>query len=322
MAVSRFASSHPWQLALLGLLAAGWLTGCGTAPTFTPSPDSASSVDASGRGTLSAEVAQHDFAADAAAPESANSVAPGAADLAKPAPQLVKRAELKLVLSSVDEGITAVTQLAQQLQGDLLGLQDWHPQQTNVPRQVSLTLRVPQQSFEVALDQIRQLGDIQQQSVTAEDVSDQLVDLEARLRNLRQSEAALLEIMDRSGKISEVLEVSRELSTVRESIERLAAQQQQLSRQVSYSTITLTLTSAVATAPNARPLEETLGSTWQAAAQSVSGFTVDLLKLSLWLLAYSPYWAVVIILALIGYRWQQRPRQPSREDPAVESAGQ
>lgn len=247
------------------------------------------------------------------ATQSAAVTAPGTSNaIPQAAPQLVKRADLSLIVGDVNQSVATVTQMTRQLQGDLLNLQDWQPQQTQTPRQVSLTLRIPQQNLDAALEQLRQLGDIQQQSVTAEDVSDQLVDLAARIRNLRQSETALLKIMDRSGKISEVLEVSRELSSVRESIERLDAQQQQLKRQVAYSTINLNLTSAIATPVNPRPLGETLGTSWQAATQSVGDLTTGLLKISLWLLAYSPYLALIAAIAFWGYRLRQQPR---RQEP-------
>ena len=113
--------------------------------------------------------------------------------------------------------------------------------------------------------------------------------------------------MERSGEIADVLEVSRELSNVRESIERIDAQQQTLKRRVAYSHIYLTLNSPTVAVAPLRPAGETLGNTWQAATRSVKAFTLGGLKVGLWLLAYSPYLALVVLLALGGYRLR-RPR--------------
>lgn len=308
------------RLTLCGALAsATLLAGCGSAPnTLSRSQsDGMGSTEALEMPQAPAPSAGMDSAvmskvAEAPQPGATSGVSDPAP---KSAPQLIKQVELTLILDNIDGGIATLSQLTRQLQGDVLALQDWQPQQNNTPRQVTFTLRVPQQNLDKALEQIRLLGDVQQQSITATDVSDQLVDLTARLRNLRQSETALLKIMERSGKISEVLEVSRELSSVRESIERIDAQQQQLKRQVAYSTINLTLTSAIAVSPNPRPLAETLGSSWQSATHSVGTLTVGLLKVSLWLLAYSPYLAVVAAIAFLGYRWQrQGTRMTSSEE--------
>lgn len=231
-------------------------------------------------------------------------------DIGQPTPQLVKQASLELMLTDIDGAIDQVQTILQQANGDMLSLQDYRSPE-GVAEQVSLTLRVPQSELDRVLEALRSLGTVQQQSLTAEDVSSQLVDLDARLKNLRQSEAALLQIMERSGEISHVLEVARELSTVRESIERLAAQQQNLKRQVAYSQIYLALQSPITQVPPLRPVGETLGNTWETATQSVKVFTVSGLKLGLWLLAFSPYWALLAAAGYGGYRlWHHSQAQP------------
>ncbi|OKH44789.1 hypothetical protein NIES30_21375 [Phormidium tenue NIES-30] len=243
----------------------------------------------------------------------AGEIAPAPSDIGQPAPQLVKQASLVLVLTDIDAAVDQVQAILQQAQGDLLSLQD-HRSPEGTAQQVTLTLRVPQAELDGVLNALRPLGTVQQQSLTAEDVSSQLVDLDARLKNLRQSEAALLKIMERSGEISHVLDVARELSTVRESIERMAAQQQNLKRQVAFSQIYLTLQSPVTQVTPLRPVGETLGNTWESATQSVKAFTVSGLKLGLWLLAFSPYWVLLAAVGYGGYRlWHHRTAQPDAE---------
>lgn len=235
-----------------------------------------------------------------------------------PAPQLVKTASLTLITTDVDTAVSRIKTLVDQAGGDLLNLQDYRTPEGIAP-EVSLTLRVPQAQLEQVIEAIRPLGTVQSQTITAEDVSDQLVDLTARLRNLHKSEESLLKIMDRSGDMADVLQVSRELSTVRDGIERLAAQQQQLQRQVAYSTLTITLQSPVAATVPLRPLGETLGQTWQTASRSMQEFSVGLLKLSLWLLAYSPYLLLIGGIGFWGHRfWRHRNRSPQpRPEPAA-----
>lgn len=241
-------------------------------------------------------------------------IEPVPSDIGQPTPQLVKQASLVLVLTDIDAAVTQVQSIIQQAQGDVLSLQD-HRSPEGTAQQISLTLRVPQAELDKVLESLRPLGTVQQQSLTAEDVSSQLVDLDARLKNLRQSETALLQIMERSGEISHVLEVARELSTVRESIERMAAQQQNLQRQVAFSQIYLTLQSPVAQVTPLRPVGETLGNTWESATQSVKAFTVSGLKLGLWLLAFSPYWVLLAAVGYGGYRlWHHHTTQPETAD--------
>ncbi|MEL6138601.1 MAG: DUF4349 domain-containing protein [Cyanobacteria bacterium J06628_6] len=269
------------------------ITGCAAAPNLTEAGD------------VSAEAVQ-------TAGEVAQSPVDDSADLVEtsvPAgrPQLIKRASLTLEVESVDEQLSTITRLVTAEQGDILDLQDRQPEGSR--RSAFLRIRVPQNRLDTLIERLADLGTVENRTVTAEDVSTQLVDLQARVRNLRKSEEALLEIMDRSGSIADVLEVSRELSNVRQQIEQLDAQYKNLQTQVSYSTLELTLQSPVAAAVrDARPLGKTLGTTWQSATRSVGELTTGLLQLGLWLLAYSPYLAVVAISATLGYRTLRRPR--------------
>lgn len=219
-------------------------------------------------------------------------------------PQLIKRAQLNLVVDSIDVSLKNASQIIRTHQGDILDLQD--NQIEAVQRTAYLRIRVPQSNLDPLLVSLGELGTIQQQGLSAEDVSTQIVDAQARLRNLRKSEESLLKIMERSGEISHVLEVSRELNRVREQIEQIDARVQNLQTQVRYSTVDLTLSAAVASQSIGRPLSETIGATWRDATQSVGDITVGLMQLGLWLLAYSPYLLIVTIAAVLGYRTLKR----------------
>jgi len=227
--------------------------------------------------------------------------------------KLIKHATLQVAIDDMDPAIAAVSDILAQYQGDLLQLSDADSQGQEY-RQMNLQLRVPQANLEAALTALRSLGTVETQSISAEDVSTQLVDLQARVRNLRKSEESLLEIMERSGSIAEVLEVSRELSTVREAIERHEAQVNNLQNRVAYSTISLTLVSTQTLESPASPVGETLSQTWQTASSSMRALSVALLQLSLWLLAFSPYIGILVLSGWAGRRYWQRQRSP--ETPA------
>lgn len=215
-------------------------------------------------------------------------------------PQLIKRAQLSLAVDSIDNSLKSASQLIRTQQGDILDLQD--NQIEAVQRTAYLRIRVPQANLDSLLESLSALGTVQQQGLSAEDVSTQIVDAQARLRNLRKSEESLLKIMERSGEISHVLEVSRELSRVREQIEQIDARVQNLKTQVRYSTVDLTLLATVPTQSVGRPLGTTIRATWRNATESVGDLTIGLMKISLWLLAYSPYLLVVAIASVVGHR--------------------
>jgi hypothetical protein len=112
----------------------------------------------------------------------------------------------------------------------------------NQPRGASLTLRVPVAQLSVVLEQIRNLGRVTQEQLSTEEVTEQVVDLEARLRNARSTEQRLIAVLNtRTGKVADILEVEREIARTRESIERMEAQRQNLLRRVELATVSVTL---------------------------------------------------------------------------------
>lgn len=230
------------------------------------------------------------------------------------APQLVKTASMEMVVVSVEESIKQITSTVRQQKGDILSLEDSQANPRDRHR-ATLQLRIPQEKLEATLETLAKLGTVQNQNLSSEDVSNQLVDSAARLKNLRKTEAALLEIMNRSGSVADILKVAQEVSTVRQSIEQIDAQLQNLQNQVAYSKVTINL-QALATGSSATPaLGLQLQETWQQATSSLGGLTTSLLKLLLWLLVYSPYWAL-IFLTIYGYKhWFDKKKSVTISTP-------
>ncbi len=105
-----------------------------------------------------------------------------------------------------------------------------------------ITYRIPADRWEDALDLLRGLNGLTTKVVTehteAVEVTGQVVDLEARIRNLQASEVALQGIAERATKISDVLEVQARLTDVRGQIEELTAQLKDLNDRAGYATLT------------------------------------------------------------------------------------
>jgi hypothetical protein len=105
-----------------------------------------------------------------------------------------------------------------------------------------LVLRVPNENFSAFFEQVKAEGEVQHSETGTEDVTDRVVDLEARLTNLRAERDRLRTLYDRANETEDVLAVGRELSDTQEEIERLEAQLRTLEGRVAYSTVTVHLT--------------------------------------------------------------------------------
>lgn len=116
-----------------------------------------------------------------------------------------------------------------------------------------VTLRVPVERFDDAMAQLTKLGIVESSAEKGEDVTDQLVDLEARVRALRAEEDALNALMADAANVNEVLAIRSTAVGIRQQIEQLAAQQASLADRSSFSTIHVVLHEATASVARSTP---------------------------------------------------------------------
>jgi len=108
---------------------------------------------------------------------------------------------------------------------------------------IKLVIRVPENQFGATLDQVRGLGNgtPKEEKVTGQDVTEEFIDLEARIKTQKALEAQFLLIMRQAGKISDALEVQSQLADVRTEIEKLEGRKRFLENRSSLATITVNL---------------------------------------------------------------------------------
>jgi len=102
-----------------------------------------------------------------------------------------------------------------------------------------VVLRVPAENFSDTMTAVEAEGRVVESSTSTEDVTEQVVDLQARLDNLRAERDRLRTLYERANDTEDVLAVERRLSEVQTEIERTEARLQNLERRVAYSTITV-----------------------------------------------------------------------------------
>lgn len=159
-------------------------------------------------------------------------------------------------------------------------------------RWASVTYRVPVARFNDAIDALRGLAArVVRESTQSTEVTATVVDLDARIANLRASEQALVEIMDRAGRIEDVLSVQSRLEDVRGQIERLEAQRANLADQAALSTLAVTWSTpmaAVAVAQEGWDLAQEVDAALAQTVQALQG------------VASLGVWIAVVVLPLLG----------------------
>jgi hypothetical protein len=211
-----------------------------------------------------------------------------------------------LLVHDVEGAIAGISEIARAQGGEVLSLNDETPSQPGVRHTAQMQVSVPEVRFDATVAALGKIGGMKSRTVAAENVGGQIVDTEARLRNLRSAEADYLKIMNRAGKIDEVLAVENQLSDTRGQIEQLEGQDQALKHRVAYSTISVDLEDEVQTAAAELSAATQVRDSWIAAVRSVKAFSVTLIGGILWGVAYAPYVLGVALLGgFVAMRWRR-----------------
>jgi len=153
--------------------------------------------------------------------------------------EIIYTAQMTVEVDDVDAAATKVDGIYKAV-GGKLGGGDEVTSPTG-EKTTTITVRIPSAKFHDVVEELRTLGDVRSVSIKAEDVTRQMVDLEARLKNLRREEEVVAQLFQRQGKITDVLQVEQELSRVRGQIEQAQGEWNYLRDSVAYSTITVTI---------------------------------------------------------------------------------
>jgi hypothetical protein len=170
---------------------------------------------------------------------------------------------------------------------------------SSAPQSLSAKLQIPSAELSATLAELKALARVVSETQTAEDVTRQSSDLNARLANARLSEERLRGLMNgRTGKVSEVLEVERELTRVRGEIEQMEAERRGLTGRVDVATIQVTL--------REEGSGDSLGASardgWRNLKSSVSGAAEFALEFGPAIVLWS------MPVALLGFWWWRRRR--------------
>jgi len=216
------------------------------------------------------------------------------------APQIARTGKLSLFVGNVDKAVSSLSRLAHKQSGDVFSLQVDNAD-ASTKASATMDIRVPANRFDDAMNAVGQVGKVRERSVSAEDLTANITDSSARLRNLRRTESDIRMIMDRSGSIAQVLNAENQLSQVREQIETLESDLKSMRTRVVYSTISISLEEEASSAPVEPTALSQLSSAWRGALHAVSQTTVGLIAALLWLLVFVPYVAVAAAVAFVVY---------------------
>ena len=161
-----------------------------------------------------------------------------------------------------------------------------------------LVVKVPPQGVDSLLSGLDDTGTVQSINQSAQDVTEQLVDLDVRISNARQSVANVREFMDRTENLNELVTLEGELTRRQTELERLEAQLRNLSDRVALSTVTIEV---VPTASIPEPIEDDSDSISDAFRKGWDAFTGFLFGIGFIVAVLLPFIGLILAAALVGW---------------------
>ena len=229
---------------------------------------------------------------------------PAAVNAVQPAPMIIYTATLDVIVKDLDTATAEAEKLVAAHKGFVAKSEvkgDAGSRRTAV-----YTVRVPVGGFGVLKDGLLALGTPERNVVDTQDVTEEFVDVEARIKNLQEQEAKLNELLKekrKEEKLEDVIKVSDRVFLVRGDIERAQGRRNYLKNRVQLSTITVTLREVKDYKPPTAPTfgsraGETFANSWENLVDFGSGLALVLVALVPW----SPLWLPALLALVWGIR--------------------
>ncbi len=165
------------------------------------------------------------------------------------------------------------------------------------------TVRVPADKFRAAVDGFRALGTVTRTSSDAQDVTDEFIDVDARLSNLKKQEDALNRLMGQAKTVADTLAAQEQVTRVRTDIDRTEGRLKSLNQSVTLATVTVTAREPDPYSPPAAEAAPTFaGRASGTLARSWDGLLSAATTFALFLVALVPWVPLLLVLGLLA-RW-------------------
>lgn len=287
---------------LTALLVLGLLVGCSADESVARKTDYAAETASSPAGS-----------ADMAAPAEYRNVSSGSiseteidtAELLKNR-HVIRKATIEVKVEDVESADMAAQKLVESMggfvaSGNTAELGTAHPT-------VTMTVRVPVAKFEETLNALGDMGVLLSKSISSDDVTGQVVDMDARLKTLRAKEEVFVGMLRKAKSTSDMVELQNSITNTRTEIERIEGQRRTLAGQAQFSTISLTLTQETSSLPLEKD-QNWSAMAWTESGSAFGGLVRALGTIGIWLLTFAPVWLPMMVLLGLGIRWAQKSGQ-------------
>jgi hypothetical protein len=230
---------------------------------------------------------------------------------------IIRTVNMNVVVQDTDEMLTAVRELTAAHEGYISSSNRWLANNQPYAR---ITIRVPSASLDAVMTSIRELTvRVQEENVSGQDVTEEYVDLRARLVNMEAAEtelrALMVEMRENRGKAEDILAIYRQLTEIRSQIESLKGRMQYLEQMTAMATLNLEIRPVDAPRPIVEQASWSPLVTGSNALRAFVEVTRVFVDLAIYLLVFSPFIILPVVVLWLLVRWARR-RQARRSQGA------
>jgi hypothetical protein len=238
---------------------------------------------------------------------------------AQKTPMIARTAALTLISKEFEKTHASLEEILKRYNGYIGELNVSAPDEAG--RTLTGTLLIPASRFDSAMAELKKLGRVENEAQGGEEVTQQYVDLEARLANAQHTEQRLTEILrQRTGKLQDVLKVELEIDRVRGEIEQMQAEKKELSKRVAFATVNMTVKEEYQAKLQATP--PSTGSRFRnAAVDGYNSVVEGLISVGLFLLSSGPSLLLWTAILFFPARWAWRKLRSYLRREESEQAG-
>jgi len=212
--------------------------------------------------------------------------------------KIIKRANLVIEKSDIDVLDEVLINLVESHNGYISNSRNWL--NSNKQKHFWFEIRVPAENFELLFERLssKEFGQVISSSISSQDVTEEYMDLETRLKNLLAQEERYRNLLDMATEVEEILKIENELNRIRTEVEILQGRKNYLDNQISYSTITVEFRQP-------EPISSGSPGIIKAFRNAISQMIEQFYRIIIFIGTLIPYLLIILILYLL-YRSRRR----------------
>ena len=219
---------------------------------------------------------------------------------------IIRTGEISLVVDDIVETMDGIAEMVDSFDGYVVSSRVYGEEKDMKGR---MSIRVPDDKFDVALAELGGLAvRVESESTDSRDVTEEYIDLEARLNNAEATENQYLSLLEKAEEVEDILRIYDSLSRVRNEIEQIKGRMQYLERTTSMSLISIRLEPA-ATAKGLVRAGWSALETLKSAVRGIAIFGQWLGTIAIWLLIFTPLWGAVAGVIYWRYRRKKKAKE-------------